>query len=110
MFVDAATERLSSDKNRADGNLQMMREMESTAYVATLFDRYSGNVISAMDSRLVPEYGNRGELEAATGAVISGLDGAMAQVAHMPVVHPHIPSTYGILRSLLVSQNIFNVG
>ena len=35
------------------------------------------------------------------GAVISGLDGAMAQVAHMPVVHPHIPSTYGILRSML---------
>ena len=51
-----------------------------------LFDRYSGNVISAMDARWVPEYGNRGELEAMIGAVISGLDGAMAQVAHMPVV------------------------
>ena len=101
LSVDAATERLSEQKKRADSNSQMMREMESTAYVATLFDRYSGNVISAMDARWVPEYGNRGELEAAIGAVISGLDGAMAQVAHMPVVHPHIPSTYGILRSML---------
>ena len=101
LSVDAATECLSARKKRADSNSQMMREMESTAYVATLFDRYSGNVISAMDARWVPEYGNRGELEAAIGAVISGLDGAMAQVAHMPVVHPHIPSTYGILRSML---------
>ena len=101
LAVDAATARLSERKKRADSNSQMMREMESTAYVATLFDRYSGNVISAMDARWVPEYGNRGELEAMIGAVISGLDGAMAQVAHMPVVHPHIPSTYGILRSML---------
>ena len=101
LSVDAATERLSEHKKRADSNSQMMREMESTAYVATLFDRYSGNVISAMDARWVPEYGNRGELEAAIGAVISGLDGAMAQVAHMPVVHRRIPSTYGILRSML---------
>ena len=101
LSVDAATERLSEHRKRADSNSQMMREMESTAYVATLFDRYSGNVISAMDARWVPEYGNRGELDSAIGAVISGLDGAMAQVAHMPVVHPHIPSTYGILRSML---------
>ena len=93
LSVDAATARLSEHKKRADSNSQMMREMESAAYVATLFDRYSGNVISAMDARWVPEYGNRGELEAAIGSVISGLDGAMAQVAHMPVVHPHIPST-----------------
>ena len=64
-----------------------------TAIVEMLFQQWMHGGFPSME--------NRGELEAMIGAVISGLDGAMAQVAHMPVVHPHIPSTYGILRSML---------
>ena len=73
--------------------------MEGEHLTAQLFDRQTGQTVSALDARWNPEYGNRGELEARIGSIISHLDGALSQLAQMPVVHPHLPSSYGIIRS-----------
>ena len=77
----------------------MVREMEGEHFTAQLFDRQTGQTVSALDARWNPEYGNRGELEARIGSIISHLDGALSQLAQMPTVHPHLPSSYGIIRS-----------
>ena len=82
----------------------MMREMEGEHFTAQLFDRQTGQTVSALDARWNPEYGNRGELEARVANIISHLDGALFQLAQMPAVHPHLPSSYGIIRSALQIQ------
>ena len=76
----------------------MTREMEGEHFTAQLFDRQTDQTVSALDARWNPEYGNRGELEARIGSIISHLDGALSQLAQMPTVHPHLPSSYGIIR------------
>ena len=64
---------LQDARRKASGNAEMMREMESDSFTANLFDRQTGQIVSALDARWNPEYGNGGELEARIGAIISHL-------------------------------------
>ena len=57
-----------------------------------LVNRDTGEPVSAIDARWWPEFGNRGELEAKIGAIVSSLDAAVAAMSTLPVFHPHIPS------------------
>ncbi|CAE7775567.1 unnamed protein product [Symbiodinium sp. CCMP2592] len=83
--LDAVTNRLAQGRRGVESNSNLIREM----------------TVSAIDARWTPEYGNRGELEAKVGAIISNLDAVVASMSTLPVFHPHIPSTYGMARSLL---------
>ena len=89
LAYDEELGRLQEARRKASGNSEMMREMEGEHFIAQLFDRQTGQTVSALDARWSPEYGNRGELEARIGSIISHLDGALSQLAQMPVVHPH---------------------
>ena len=99
LAYDEEVGRLQDGRRKASGNSEMMREMEGERFTALLFDRQTGNTISALDARWNPEYGNRAELEARVGAIISHLDGALSQLAQMPTVHPHLPPSYVVVRS-----------
>ena len=57
-----------------------------------LVNRDTGEPVSAIDARWWPEFGNRGELEAKIGAIVSSLVAAVAAMSTLPVFHPHIPS------------------
>ena len=99
LAYDEELGRLQQACRKASGNAEMMREMEGDYFTANLFDRQTGQIVSASDARWNPEYGNTGELEVRIGAIISHLDGALLQLAQMPTIHPHLPSCYGIIRS-----------
>ena len=91
--------RLQEARRKASRTAEMMREMESDSFTANLFDRQTGQTVSALDARWNPEYGNRGELEARIGAIISHLDGALSQLAQMLRIHTNLPPSYGVIRS-----------
>ncbi|CAE7831611.1 unnamed protein product [Symbiodinium sp. CCMP2592] len=99
--LDAVTNRLAQGRRRVESNSTLIREMASDRFTPVLVNRDTGETVSAIDARWTPEYGNRGELEAKIGAIISNLDAAIASMATLPVFHPHIPSTCGMARSLL---------
>ncbi|CAE7764640.1 GABBR2 [Symbiodinium sp. CCMP2592] len=99
--LDAVTNRLAQGRRRVESNSTLIREMASDRFTPVLINRDTGETVSAIDARWTPEYGNRGELEAKVGAIISNLDAALASMSTLPVFHPHIPSTYGMARSLL---------
>ena len=92
LAYDEELGRLQEARRKASGNSEMMRKMEGEHFTAQLFGRQTGQTVSALDARWNPEYGNRGELEARIGSIISHLDGALSQLAHLP-------SSYGIIRS-----------
>ncbi|CAE6971381.1 unnamed protein product, partial [Symbiodinium sp. CCMP2592] len=99
--LDAVTNRLAQGRRRVESNSNLIREMASDRFTPVLINRDTGETVSAIDARWTPEYGNRGELEAKVGAIISNLDAVVASMSTLPVFHPHIPSTYGMARSLL---------
>ncbi|CAE7710265.1 GABBR2, partial [Symbiodinium sp. CCMP2592] len=99
--LDAVTNRLAQGRRRVESNSNLIREMASDRFTPVLVNRDTGETVSAIDARWTPEYGNRGELEAKVGAIISNLDAVVASMSTLPVFHPHIPSTYGMARSLL---------
>ncbi|CAE7345631.1 unnamed protein product [Symbiodinium sp. CCMP2592] len=99
--LDAVTNRLAQGRRRVESNSNLIREMASDRFTPVLINRDTGETVSAIDARWTPEYGNRGELEAKVGAIISNLDAVIASMSTLPVFHPHIPSTYGMARSLL---------
>ncbi|CAE6963895.1 GABBR2 [Symbiodinium sp. CCMP2592] len=99
--LDAVTNRLAQGRRRVESNSNLIREMASDRFTPVLINRDTGETVSAIDARWTPEYGNRGELEAKVGAIISNLDAVVASMSILPVFHPHIPSTYGMARSLL---------
>ena len=99
LAYDEELARLQVVRRKASANAEMMREMESDSFTANLFDRQTGQIVSALDALWNPEYGNRGELESRFGAIISHLDGALSQLAQMPTIHPHLPISYGVIRS-----------
>ncbi|CAE7217069.1 unnamed protein product [Symbiodinium sp. CCMP2592] len=99
--LDAVTNRLAQGRRRVESNSNLIREMASDRFTPVLINRDTGETESAIDARWTPEYGNRGELEAKVGAIISNLDAVVASMSTLPVFHPHIPSTYGMARSLL---------
>ena len=93
LAVDPHTGRLASGRRRIESNSALIREMASGD---------TGEPVSAIDARWWPEYGNRGELEAKIGAIVSSLDATVAAMSTLPVFHPHVPSAYGTARSLLM--------
>ncbi|CAE7624163.1 Clec16a [Symbiodinium sp. CCMP2592] len=99
--LDAVTNRLAQGRRRVESNSNLIREMASDRFTPVLINRDTGETVSAIDARWTPEYGNRGELEAKVGAIISNLDAVVASMSTLSVFHPHIPSTYGMARSLL---------
>ncbi|CAE7237318.1 unnamed protein product [Symbiodinium sp. CCMP2592] len=99
--LDAVANRLAQGRRRVESNSNLIREMASDWFTPVLVNRDTGETVSAIDARWTPEYGNRGELEAKVGAIISNLDAVIASMSTLPVFHPHIPSTYGMARSLL---------
>ncbi|CAE7380708.1 unnamed protein product, partial [Symbiodinium sp. CCMP2592] len=99
--LDAVTNRLAQGRRRVESNSNLIREMASDRFTPVLINRDTGETVSAIDARWTPEYGNRGELEAKVGAIISNLDAVVPSMSTLPVFHPHIPSTYGMARSLL---------
>ncbi|CAE7490394.1 GABBR2 [Symbiodinium sp. CCMP2592] len=98
---DYALDAVTNRRRRVESNSTLIREMASDRFTPVLINRDTGETVSAIDARWTPEYGNRGELEAKVGAIISNLDAALASMSTLPVFHPHIPSTYGMARSLL---------
>ena len=83
-----------------DAAREIAAESGEEEIVHAELDRQTGQTISALDAIWNPEYGSREELEACIGGIISHLDGALSQLAQMPMVHPHLPFSYGVIRSV----------
>ncbi|CAE6936887.1 GIP [Symbiodinium sp. CCMP2592] len=78
--LDAVTNRLAQGRRRVESNSNLIREMASDRFTPVLINRDTGETVSAIDARWTPEYGNRGELEAKVGAIISNLDAVDLEV------------------------------
>ena len=102
LAVEPHAGRLASGRRRIESNSALIREMASGRFTPMLVNRDTGEPVSAIDARWWPEYGNREELEAKIGAIVSSLDAAVAAMSTLPVFHPHVPSAYGTARSLLM--------
>ena len=71
LAYDEELGRLQEARRKASGSAKRMGEMEGDSFTANLFDRQTGQTVSALEARWNPECGNRGELEARIGAIIS---------------------------------------